>query len=348
MNPSKSVEIRVGIFVFACIVIIGGMILRFGNIRPIQTGVYEITVSFTTADGLVPDTVVTYAGLRVGRVADIRLDESHSGRVNVRLAINQDVKIRRDARFVIAQTGLLGDRLVKIEPAGETAPFLEDGDRIEGAKMTDLAELMQTVNHVLGSAGQVIEKVQQAVTRIDAIVLSEPSLGRLTNTFANLDAASSNAVVLTRQAQDVITENREKLRVTMSELADASAQFKKATKQADALLAEGRAFIEKTGSLVDDNQDDIRRITGNLAETTERLNNILARLEQGHGTAGKLLTDDTLYQDLKQIAWTIQRYGLFFNTWLGRKVRPADRPSDAGPNSAPTLQFGEDKTKSMR
>jgi hypothetical protein len=65
-------------------------------------------------------------------------------------------------------------------------------------------------------------------------------------------------------------------------------------------------------------------VAHNLAESTDRLNSILTRLERGEGTAGKLLSDQDLYLELRQITEIVKRYGLFFNTWFGRKV-PADK-----------------------
>jgi phospholipid/cholesterol/gamma-HCH transport system substrate-binding protein len=42
-------------------------------------------------------------------------------------------------------------------------------------------------------------------------------------------------------------------------------------------------------------------LTGDLRQTTTHMNSLLAKLDNGQGTAGKLLTDTLLYQDLRNV-----------------------------------------------
>jgi phospholipid/cholesterol/gamma-HCH transport system substrate-binding protein len=343
MAPSRSVEVKVGIFVAICLATIAGLILRFGNIRPAHGGTYEIRVLFSHAAGLVPDTTVMYAGIRVGHVTGIKFDETHPGRVMVRLAIYKHVTIRKDAKFAIAQTGLLGDRLVEVMPQGTTAAPLRDGDTVEGTTSADMNELMSLVRDVLLGTKKAIERVDQTVARVDETILSALSLGHATNALANLDAVASNTVVLTHHLQGVVSENRDKVNAALTDLATASANFKATAQRADALLAQGSNVMARTDGLIAENEADIRRAIQNLAQGTQRVNAILARLEAGEGTAGKLLVDDSLYEELKQITDIVQRYGLFYNTWFGRKVRPGDLPSPAQGGATNTIHFGQDR-----
>jgi phospholipid/cholesterol/gamma-HCH transport system substrate-binding protein len=344
MTPSRSAEIKVGLFVAICLVTIAGLILKFGNIRPRNADTYTITVTFANAGGLVHDTTVMYAGIPVGRVTEIRLDPDKPGQVNVRLAINKWVTIREDAKFLITQTSLLGDRLIEVTPRGNEARPLEDGDTIAGAKSADFNELVGVVKEVLLNAGSAIERIERAVARIDETILSQESLAHVTNTLANVDAATSNTVALTSHLSEITVGSRDKIRAALDDLAAASAGFKETSTQASSLLKRGDQMVAHADEILTANQDDIRRAAKNLADSTERLHTILARLESGEGTAGRLLADDELYRELKEITQLIQRYGLFYNTWFGRKV-PADRGATSSPTgTSNTVQFGQDRT----
>jgi phospholipid/cholesterol/gamma-HCH transport system substrate-binding protein len=344
MTPSKSVEVKVGIFVVICLATVAGLILRFGNIRPINTGTYNINVTFSNAAGLVKDTSVMYSGIPVGHVTEIKLDDQRPGNVNVRLAIHQGVTIREDAKFMITQTGLLGDRMIEVTPRTLTARALEDGDTVTGEKSADFNELVGVIKNVLLNASTTIERIDHAVARLDETILSRESLGHVTNSLANVDAATSNVVVFTAELNGLTTESRAQIKTALADLAKATEGFKETSTHADALLKRGHQVVTRADDILADNQDDVRRAAQNMAESTERLNSILARLEKGEGTAGKLLTDQDLYLELRQITEIVKRYGLFFNTWFGRKV-PADKfPAPSAPAASNSVQAAPDNS----
>src|SRR5476649_1097367 len=104
MAQQRSIEIRVGIFVLVCLVVVAGLIVRFGKYTRGLDKSYEITVVFTNVGGIVRDASVLYAGIPVGKVKDIRLHEADRLQVYVGLQVHEGVVIRNDAQFVINQS----------------------------------------------------------------------------------------------------------------------------------------------------------------------------------------------------------------------------------------------------
>src|SRR5579863_8060405 len=137
MAQKRSVEIRVGMFFAVCLAMLAVLIWKFGKYEPLQRKGYEINVVFSSVGGIVQDASVLYGGIKVGSVDKISLDQTGEFKVIVKLSILNDVKIRKDAKFVINQSGLLGDRYVDIEPQGATAEFLKPGDTVAGSSSVD-------------------------------------------------------------------------------------------------------------------------------------------------------------------------------------------------------------------
>ena len=339
MAQQRFVEIRVGIFVAICLALLAGLIWKFGKYEPLTRNTYELTVVFSNVGGIVKDASALYGGIIVGKVRDIRLDQAGLLKVDVKLAIFNDVKIRKDPQFVINQSGLLGDRYVDVIPQGGTAEFLKPGDVVQGSSSVDLSEAIRSVVDVLHQAAGTIARVDKAIQRVDETVLSRETLQHASAAIANMDATTSNTVALTLSVRNVVEENRGKVDNTLAKFSDAADNFNKTSKSVDELVAA--------------NQNDIRVTTKNLAESAGRLNEILTRLEKGEGTAGKILVDPTLHDEIVRLVQNWRKYGILYKE--GNKAgakKPEETQHGAAPQPGRPVQsgdkaiiFGTDSTK---
>lgn len=324
MASQRSTELKVGVFFVVCLGVAAGMILLFGGrARVTRPHMYTITVVFQNAAGIVKDAKVMYGGIGVGAVQNIQLDQEGMLKVNVQLAIYNGVKIRQDAKFVINQSGLLGDRYVDVIPQSGTAPILAPGGVATGTSSVDLSEAIRAVVDVLKQTAGTMERVDKAVQRIDETVLSAPSLGHVTAALANLDATTSNTVALTLGLRKLVDDNRARVDMALTQFAEASANFNHA-----AQAAEG---------IVRTNQDAIRQAMTNVTESAERLNAMLTALQQGQGTAGKLLVDPTLYDEATRLIQNLRQHGLLYKG----ETTPAPRGRTPVP-ARPAKNYGSD------
>jgi phospholipid/cholesterol/gamma-HCH transport system substrate-binding protein len=339
MARQRSTEIRVGIFVLICLAVIAGMILKFGKYERFAEKTYAITVVFPNVGGIVKDANVLYGGIAVGKVRDIYLDQTGLLRVNVKLGIYEGVKIRKDAKFVVNQSGLLGDRYIDVIPQSGTAEPLKPGDVVDGTTSVDLSEAIRGVVDVLRQTAGTIARVDNAIKRIDETVLSTQSLQHVSTALAHVDAATSNTVQLTESLRVVVEDNRGYVDSALSSFSEASENLSTASKRVNDLVAA--------------NQGDIHAAVKNLVESTERLNTILVRLEKGEGTAGKLLVDPTLHDELVRLVQNWREHGLLYKEGTKREPKRTDNtrrnvtPTPARPAQPAQdgVIFGTDLTK---
>ncbi len=125
-----NVELVVGLFMilgfagFAYIAIKLGDVELFG-----QQNNYPVSASFNSVSGLKEGAFVEIAGVRVGKVASIRLDPEEYEAV-VTLSIDNGVRLQEDSIASIRTAGIMGDRFVSITPGG-AEEYIEPGGEIE-------------------------------------------------------------------------------------------------------------------------------------------------------------------------------------------------------------------------
>jgi phospholipid/cholesterol/gamma-HCH transport system substrate-binding protein len=342
----RFVEVRVGIFVAICLTLMAWLIWKFGKYEPLTRNTYEITVVFDNVGGIVKDAGVLYGGIKVGSVRDITLDQTGLLKVNVKLAIFNGVKIRSDSKFVINQSGLLGDRYVDVIPQSATAGFIKPGDVLAGSSSVDLTEAIRSVVDVLHLAAGTIARVDKAIQRIDETVLNRESLEHIQSAMANLDATSSNAVGLSLSLRTVVDESRGKVDNTLTKFSGAADNLNHASEDV-------RGLVSNANGVVVENRENIRIAVDKLAESSRQLQDILARLEKGEGTAGKLLVDPTLHDEIVHLVQNWRKYGLLYKEGNRPPARSTEeprrgtipKPAHPAEGQDGTLIFGTDQTK---
>lgn len=95
---------------------------------------YELKARFSKIDGLENGSAVKVSGVKIGRVVDFGLDPE-SYQAEVRLSIDNNVKLPRDTAAVIASAGLLDGKFLTLEP-GADDDMLAPGDFIEYTQST--------------------------------------------------------------------------------------------------------------------------------------------------------------------------------------------------------------------
>ncbi|HEX5551491.1 MAG TPA: outer membrane lipid asymmetry maintenance protein MlaD [Nitrospira sp.] len=143
MEKAK-LEFIVGVFVLVGIVCLGYLSIKLGKLELIGGNVYEVIAQFNTASGLKAGSSVEIAGVEVGRVRAITLNED---RAAVILAVDNKVKLYTDTIASIKTRGIIGEKFLALSPGGGGDP-LKPGDTIRDTESgLDLEELVSQYVH---------------------------------------------------------------------------------------------------------------------------------------------------------------------------------------------------------
>ncbi|MFW6303341.1 MAG: outer membrane lipid asymmetry maintenance protein MlaD [Candidatus Sumerlaeota bacterium] len=138
---NKKTEFLVGIFLLIGIVCVGYLTVRLGKMEIIGGGYYPVVARFTSVSGLREGAIVDIAGVEVGQVATIELDQEYY-LAKVTILVRKDLKLDADTIASVKTRGLIGDKYIKLQPGG-AEEILQSGDEIiETESAVDLEEMV--------------------------------------------------------------------------------------------------------------------------------------------------------------------------------------------------------------
>jgi phospholipid/cholesterol/gamma-HCH transport system substrate-binding protein len=131
MIGRKAVEVWVGVFVAAGIVALGVLAFRVGNLTAADVvNGYKVEARFENIGSLKVKSPVTVAGVRIGRVSEIRFDPDSYQAVVVMNLDGRYSNLPTDTGASILTSGLLGEQYIELEPGG-AEDHLKEGSRIQ-------------------------------------------------------------------------------------------------------------------------------------------------------------------------------------------------------------------------
>ncbi|MEA2626271.1 MAG: phospholipid/cholesterol/gamma-HCH transport system substrate-binding protein [Candidatus Binatota bacterium] len=127
MSPSPVRDFIVGIFVLLGLAAVGYLSFSVGGLSYAAPAGFTVYARFDETGGLKSRAPVEIAGVKVGRVTGIVLDENYRARVSMDL--EPELKLPTDTTASIVTSGILGDRYITLQPGGEDQ-LLKNGDEI--------------------------------------------------------------------------------------------------------------------------------------------------------------------------------------------------------------------------
>jgi phospholipid/cholesterol/gamma-HCH transport system substrate-binding protein len=316
-----SKEAKVGIFVLLGIVILTFFTFRVSKMGGIGVKGYQLTVSFETAAGLEPKANVKMAGVPVGKVEAIELE---GNRARLVLRIREGVRIPIDSVVSIQTQGFLGEKYVEILPGKETSRMLPPGGKVTNTiapanldeiirKVSiiseDLKNFTNTLSETLGTEegrkalSDIVRNIRETSEVLRTVVAGNEE--RLNRILANVDTLSADM-------REISAANKEDLRVMIANLRSFSETLKT---EAPGLARNLQEMSEQVSGVVGENRENIRESIANIRNASAKLDNtldsagkVLARIERGEGTLGKLVSDNTTIDTLNDALGGINRY----------------------------------------
>nr|BAL56675.1 ABC transporter system substrate-binding protein [uncultured Gammaproteobacteria bacterium] len=131
MGNSRIVEIWVGVFVAAGLAALFMLAMQVSNLREFHEADrgYRLFARFQNVGTLKVQAPVKIAGVLIGRVANIQLDNDRYEAI-VELRIDPRYRLPDDTIASIYTSGLLGEQYIALEPGG-SPDYLKDGDTLE-------------------------------------------------------------------------------------------------------------------------------------------------------------------------------------------------------------------------
>ena len=308
-------QAKVGILAIVAILLLifGYSFLKGNNLLKSDRTFYAL---YDNVEGLAPGAAVTISGLNVGKVTSIDFHDEQ-GRLKVEFMITKKFDFTKSSLARIYGGGLIGGKSLAIIPEygpdiavsgdylqGEIEPGISD---IVNSRLTPLQEKMETL----------IVTADSVMTGINDVLRPE-NRENLSKAIASLDGTIRDMDRLLVNANGLVTSNSEKIATTLTDVQTASANF---------------------AALSNDIKDvEIAKVVAELETSVAGFNDLMAKVNNGEGSIGKLMSDSRMYDNLegasKQLEQLLQdmklnpkRYVHF--SLFGKRNKEYDPPVDA-------------------
>lgn len=271
-------EIKTAIMMIAVIglFIFGFSYLKSNDVFSKDRTFYAV---YNDVEGMAVGTPVTINGFQVGSVQNISFLNS-TGKLVIKFRVENKFQFSASSTAKIYEAGLIGGKAIAIVPSSKNIPLAKSGDTLQAAISPGLTEL---VNNKLSPLQDKIEAmIVNADTALQNInsILDEPTRNNLKSSVEGFSNSMQELDKLGKSLNAIVSGKDGELTNTMSELNTAS-----------------KNLATITSDITD---ADIGATLKDLQTVTSSLSNILNNIEQGKGSAGKLLNDDALYNNLSE------------------------------------------------
>jgi phospholipid/cholesterol/gamma-HCH transport system substrate-binding protein len=253
--------------VAAAVAIVGTIWLTRGGL---SSG-YPLYTRFAWGQNLKQGQPVQLAGVSVGYVDEVKLRDD--GYLDVVLRVQDEYKIPRNSTAAVVPVGIFGDVAVALTPKAPSRVAYDAGDTVPvGPSPPGMAEILARVDTIARRVSTITGALEEQLV----------AGGAFRDVRQTIDAAQR----LTLQLNRVATEQSQNLSATMASL-------RRAAGAVDPALVDSTLRNVRTASA------NLNTMSAELTRSVTRLDSLLAGLETGRGTAGKLLSDTLLYADLR-------------------------------------------------
>jgi phospholipid/cholesterol/gamma-HCH transport system substrate-binding protein len=316
-------RVRVGALIAAGLATLCFAILTIGHGAQFFTRTEILRAHFERINGLQSGAPVTLSGVRIGAVESIEFPpEPENGYVVVKMWIEQSAaeRVRTDSIAQIHSMGLLGDKFVALTPGTAQAPPADPDTVLASVNPIDYEAILQregtddliaNVMAISGSLRSILDSIEKGHGLVSQLVRGDDAkqpANRLTleSIQRTLEDVDSLSVALGR-VMDRINSGKGVAGAMLSDqtdgkqfldnLADTAASIRKTSARLDGLIAR---FDKANGMLPQlmENKDFAGDVLPNLRQSSRDLKDILQKINSSQGTAGLMVNDPTLYNQL--------------------------------------------------
>lgn len=272
----------VGVFVILGLVAAVGFSLWLVGMPKGQNRVLY-TVYFTDpVSGLKEGASVQYRGVDVGKVLDVRLDESREDLIKVDIAVEKGTPIAGSTQASLSMLGITGLIYMELTTAlgDRTSPEEKEGERypVLPGNGTQLAKILQDIPEITRDLRELGRKLNN--------FFDDQNTQRLSQTLENAEA-------LSRDLNGLLTpENVERATSMIANLSEASADVKGIAARFERTADEIEKAVASLNEMVSSNKENVNRFTGEgLSQITETAREAQKAVEALRAMSDKLSRD---------------------------------------------------------
>ncbi|MFA3781616.1 MlaD family protein [Melioribacteraceae bacterium 4301-Me] len=258
---TKQNEFIIGITISLAVIMLIATTLWLGKSNFLSKGM-QLNLIVENADGIQKGDEIYFRGVKIGNVLESSIVRNG---VVLNLKIDEIDKIPIDSKFEICDFSLISGKAIQIEPGISNQYFLP-GDTVKGSTAYG-------VNQAIASIKDLTPKINKVLS--------------------NLDALTGNEV------KDKVELTLNNLNCTISHLNnEVNGNLKNILAIINDITSNNKGHIDSLFLSLNNNSVELSKFLNKSSDAVEQLNSLLTSMNEGKGSLGSLLKNDTLYHNL--------------------------------------------------
>lgn len=273
-------NVRLGIFVICGTLLLIAAFYFIGSKQNLFGSTFKLSARFNNVNGLMEGNNVRFAGIDVGTVESLEIENDSSVIVTMILEKRIQKFINKNALAGIGTDGLMGNKLVNINSGTPSSP-VQNNDVLQTLRPLEMDEMVRTLNTTNENIKVISSNLRSITDRISSknslwnLLMDTVVAENVKSSVVNLKLMSNNGVLITGNLKSMSNDMVKGKGTIAALVSDTS------------LSSNLKQTVVKFEKL----NDTAAVISGNLSY-------LVQKLKQGQGTAGLLLNDTTLIHDL--------------------------------------------------
>ena len=286
---------KLGLLVIACLSILiwGINFLKGIDILKKNTNYYVV---YEKIDGLLKSSAVNINGYQVGQVSEIKFLSDYSGRLIATLSLQGDFKIAKGSTAKIVSSDIMGTKSIKLEIV-HTAEYYQENDTIPGDTEIDLKEqVSMQVLPLKKKAEELIASLDSALT-IVTYIFNERTRKNLSESFENINRTIVNIESVSAELKNTIGNG--KISSIVENIDSITITIKQNSGNITNVIKNLSALSDSLSHL------NISTVFEEIKSSVAGINTIIQKLNTSESSAGLLINDPALYQNLNSLAGSL-------------------------------------------
>ena len=316
MNERRR-DIVVGIFVLLGLVVLGVLIVQFRGAVSYFTGRqnYYLEIEADQTAAVLPGQAVHLNGYPIGEISKVRLADDPRQGVIITASINQAYSIPEDVKTVSIYQGQIGPPFIQIMVLPTNSAKMMDktpGEVVARLKAKIPADPFSQISEMAEELRPTLKELGPALARIAALAenLNRLLVGAEPNEAEPSEKPGTDQVNLRSLAQQFSQtlnnlnavigdeQNRENLKQSLANLSQAGADASEALKELKAFAGQAKNSTSELSINLRDAAQAVINNSEQISILLQHLNKTVEQINQGQGTAGKILYDPQLYEEM--------------------------------------------------
>ncbi len=235
-------------------------------------------------------------GFKIGMVENLRLTGKNNKKILVRFTLSGNIKIPKNSRAIIYSDDLMGTKAMQLDFTDKET-YYEPGDTIPSHYKQDLTKQLEQEIQPIKT------KTENLITTVDSVlsIFDNQTRKDIRHSVQNINSTSNSLKSSSEKFDQLINDNNDNI---SSIIKNSDSLVTSLSKNKESINNTLNNFSSISDSLQNAN---LGKTIKHLEQTLASTDSILADIQEGKGSAGKLMKNDSLYNNLNETSSSLNK-----------------------------------------